>query len=86
MKRRRMFLSAPFLAGAAFLCVSMGGCVSAGTVQVGKDAKPVADRIAKNYNAYVNADATIGDGERGDRLRDMRLLQSVLDKAAALGN
>lgn len=86
MKRRYQRLSAPFLAGAAFLCVSMGGCISSGTVQVGKDAKPVADRIARHYNAYVTADTAIDEGERADRLRSMRLLQNVLDKAAELGN
>jgi hypothetical protein len=86
MKRRRKFLCAPMLAGAAFLCVSMTGCVGSGTIQVGRDAKPVADRIARNYSVYVNKDTSIDDGERADRLRDMRLLQSVLDKAAELGN
>lgn len=86
MKRRRKLLSAPVLAGAAFLCVSMGGCVSQETAQVGVVSKPVADRIARHYNGYVTADATISEGERGDRLRDMRLLQSLLDNAAALGH
>lgn len=86
MKRRRLFLSAPFLVGAAIIATGMGGCVSAGSIQVGKDGKPVADRIAKHYNAYVTADTAIDEGERTDRLRSMRLLQRVLDQAAELGN
>lgn len=82
MMKRRGVLACVVLAGTAMMVT---GCVSQADVTLAQAAKPLADRVLPEYQAYVAADATLTDTQKGDKARDATLLLMLFNEGAAAG-
>lgn len=79
-----MFLSAPFLTGAAFLCVSMGGCIGPMDGRTARVIKPAVDEIVPEYINYVKNDPSLSEYYKMSKTQSAELVKLNVDTAAKL--
>lgn len=60
--------------------LTLGGCVSRGTIPAA-DIEPLIEVVGERHDAYVEADESLSEAQKGVALRSTALLRKVVQEA-----